>query len=594
MDDIYKLLDIDITFPKKFSSLAKYVVSSQTETLIMNHIDRLRKIDEDLFVDAMRNIPQQSIDEVIYRVIREARTGSNSNKKWSNKELRILSYYLNYLHEDERAFAFAMRIMSLNWKDFLFNGLVIYLLNNWLSEEQNYLKRVRGLVSEELESYNKSNSRYGKLKQNVGFLDDESGAMRMATLISMKNQNLEEAPRMIGFSPSFFSLPYFSEVILKYIEKIEVKDLDVIGAILEKHNYDRTRKLALAYLVLDADENGTELRQNEVAKLARSILGDISLASSWSPFPDATEEDVAKLRLAKDTVRKWSNRNVIRVFFEKCVKDPVRQRYWLKRSPSIVDFRIVGIETEKYKLEKDERTKELVHNYFIPCVYKQDTALILCIKDKVFVEYSKVGSLYVHNHDAQCLKPIYKGANYISRTDSFKKGVYQKLIDIDGIYYYHSPVGKMPHIGDWVRRLESWFRKMMDSRVAPNIGFTPNNDDEIFVVKPKAPEVRYVDDIKYMLASKDVPVKKGCFVVVNRDGYYIRLPYGMRYAFIKPLSEGETPNGALLIRAKGNGWFRVVHVYMRKEMEAFTFRIENRYLFYTLSPDQENPNKVKL
>lgn len=594
MDDIFKILEIDVAFPKKFSSLAKYVVSQKTENIIYDSIDRLRKIDEDLYVDATRNIPQQSIDKVIYRVVRETRTNYNSIQKWNNKELRILSYYLDYLHEDEKSFSYAMRVMKQNWKDHIFNGLVIYLLTNWLSGDEGYLKKVRSLVSEELESYNKGMSRYLKLKDNLDFLDDESGATRLATFIKIRKLNPVEAPQMFGFHPSFFSAPYFSDVILKYIEKNEVKDLEAIGNILEKHNFDRTRKLALAYLVLDADQNGTEQRQNEVGRFARSILGDISLASSWSPFPDATEEDVAMLRQAKDAVMKWSNRNIIRVFFEKCVKDPVRQRYWLKRSPSIVDFRIVGVETEKYKLEKDERTKDLVQNYFIPCVYKQDTALILCIKDKVFVEYSRVGSLYVHNHDARCLDPIYKGAKYISKTDSFKKGVYQKLIDIDGVYFYHSPVGKMPHMGDWVRRLESWFRKMMDGRVAPNIGFTPNHDDEIFVVKPKAPEVRYLDDIRYMLSSKDVPTKKGCFVVVNRDGYYVRLPYGMRYAFIKPLSVNETPNGAIFIRSMGNGWFRVVHVYMKMERDIFYLSIENRYLLYKLDINQETPNKVKL
>lgn len=592
MDDIYKILDLDISFPRKFSSLAKYVVSRQTENMILNHIDRLRKIDEDLFVDAMRNIPQQSIDEVIDRVVRETRTSSYSIQEWSNKELRILSYYLNYLHEDDKAFTYAMRIMRSNWKDFLFNGLVIYLLKNWLSDDQSYLKRVRRIVSDKLESYNKTNSRYAKLKQNVGFLDDESGAMRMATLICMKNLDLEEAPRMIGFSPSFISSPYFSDVILKYIEKIEEKDINVIGAILEKHNFDRTRKLALAYLVLDADENGTEFRQNEVGRFARRILGDTSLASSWSPFPDATVEDVSKLRLAKDTVRNWSNRNVIRVFFEKCVKDPVRQRYWLKRSSSIVDFRIAGTEDVKYILQKDERTSSIVSRYYLTSSYKQDTALILCIKDKVFVEFSVVGCLYVYNHDHPCLSPITRGLKYINKTSIFK-ATRSNLIEIDGMYYFHYNQGRMSHRGDWVRRLESWFRKIMDNRDAPNIGFTPNDDDKIFVIKQKAPEIRYLDDIKYMLASKDIPAKKGCFVVVNRHGYYIYLPYGMRYAFIKPLSEDETPNGALFIRANGDGWFKVVHVYMKIEQVVFYLTIENRNLLYKFDIE-DTPQKLKL
>lgn len=592
MNDIYKLLNIDQDYQSRFSSLAKKVVNRRTENVILESIDRLRAIDEELYVDAMRNIPQQSVDFVIETVIREARI--NKKRNWSNKDLRILSYYLANLHEDERAFSYALDVMKTSWKNFIFNGLVIYLLSNWLSSEDDYLKQVRELISAKLNIYDGINSRYNTLKQNIGYLEDESGALRMSKLIDVRGMNLIESPRLIGFSPSIISLPYFSEVILKFVKNKDLINLSVIGDILQKHNLDRTRKLVMAHLIFDADMHGNDKRQQDVAKFARGFLGDISLASSWSPFKDATSEDVCILRKAKDLVVQWNNRNVIKVFFEKCVKDPVRKRFWLKKSSSIVDFRIAGIEQEKYKLEKDERTKDLVSKYFITSIYKQDTALILCIKNKVFVEFSTVGSLFVYNHDNPCLSPIHQKRKNILKTEIFKN-TYGKLVDKHGTYSYrYYAEGRMTHQGDWEHRLDKWFGKIMDKSDLPNIGFTPNNDDEIFVVKNKEPVVRYLDNIKYMLASKDVPLKKGCFIVVNRDGFYVYLPNSMRYAFIKPLSADETPNGALFIRSSANGWFRVVHVYMRQELDVFYLRIEKRNLIYKLDYNQDKTITLKL
>lgn len=593
MEDIYKLLNFDPGFLIRFPSSAKKVVDKRTEDVISDGIDRLRAIEEDLYIDSMRKVPQQSIDVIIYRVAREARTDGNKIKNWSNKELRILSYYLHYLHNDERAYEYGLKVLDSRWKDFIFNGLVIYLLNNWLSEEKNLLDKVRELLSARARNYSRLNSRYLKIQENIGFLEDEFGATRMAKLLEVKDLPIEESPRFIGFSSAVFSMPYFSEVILKYIEKNNITDLSVLDWILKKHNYDRTRKLAMAYLVIDADENGSELWQADVSRFAQNTLGDITLASTWSPFSGATEEDVAKLRRAKDLIVQWSNRNVIKVFFEKCVKDPARKQYWLKRSSSIVDFRIAGIESVRYLLEKDERTSPIISRYFISSVYKQDTALILCIKDKVFVEFSTVGSLYVYNNDNVCLSPIKRGVKYIQKTSDFKSA-YNKLIDIDGYHYTFYHEGRMAHSGDWETRLDKWFRSAMDKREAPNMGFAPNNDDEVFIVKEKKPEFKYVDNIKYMLASKDIPTKKGCFVVVNKEGYYIYLSDGMRYVFVKPLSEGESPNGALLIRFHENGWFKVVHVYMKKEAVVLYVKIEKRQLVYKFDENQEEPIKLRM
>ena len=66
-----------------------------------------------------------------------------------------------------------MKVLDSRWKDFIFNGLVIYLLNNWLSEEKNLLDKVRELLSARARNYSRLNSRYLKIQENIGFLEDE-------------------------------------------------------------------------------------------------------------------------------------------------------------------------------------------------------------------------------------------------------------------------------------------------------------------------------------------------------------------------------------------------------------------------------------
>lgn len=138
MSDIYNLLNINSDIIKDFPLLATRVSDSQVEKLIGKNIAVLKQIQNRILVERGLNVTQQSIDEIISKVIRMASTGDTSGDNWTTRELRIVSYYLMKLRDDGRNYIYALDLLDKNWKNIYFNGLAFYLLNSWHSIELNY------------------------------------------------------------------------------------------------------------------------------------------------------------------------------------------------------------------------------------------------------------------------------------------------------------------------------------------------------------------------------------------------------------------------------------------------------------------------
>jgi len=112
--------------------------------------------------------------------------------------------------------------------------------------------------------------RYQRLRDNYNLLED-AGPLRMAMLIMQSNMSITEAPSLLGFRMTTFALPFYSDVILKYVEKAHIIDINIVRAILDCHKLDRTRKLLMSYLVEQANVQGSDARQKEVTLFAQEI-----------------------------------------------------------------------------------------------------------------------------------------------------------------------------------------------------------------------------------------------------------------------------------------------------------------------------------
>lgn len=81
MSDIYSILNIDSGIIQDFHLLADRVADHQIEKVINKNVRALKQIEESMFVDKGLNVAQQSIDEIVSKVIRIYLNGELDNKR---------------------------------------------------------------------------------------------------------------------------------------------------------------------------------------------------------------------------------------------------------------------------------------------------------------------------------------------------------------------------------------------------------------------------------------------------------------------------------------------------------------------------------
>ena len=227
MSDIYNLLNINSDIIKDFPLLATRVSDSQVEKLIGKNIAVLKQIQNRILVERGLNVTQQSIDEIISKVIRMASTGDTSGDNWTTRELRIVSYYLMKLRDDGRNYIYALDLLDKNWKNIYFNGLAFYLLNSWHSIELNYREYTSRLLIRKLAEYSDTNRRYS-LWKNRANLFDNNGPIRMAAMLAAKKMSLQEAPELLGFKNTSIKQSYYSDVIVRFVINNYITDRETI------------------------------------------------------------------------------------------------------------------------------------------------------------------------------------------------------------------------------------------------------------------------------------------------------------------------------------------------------------------------------
>ena len=609
MSDIYSILNINSGIIQDFHLLADRVADHQIEKVINKNVRALKQIKERMFVDKGLNIAQQSIDEIISKVIHMAPSGDTSMNNWTIRELRIVSYYLMKLRDDNVCYLYALELLDKNWKNMFFNGLVFYLLNSWHSIESDYRDLTSQLLVRKLNSYSESNRRYS-LWRNRANLFDSNGPVRMAALLKAKNMSMAEAPSLLGFKNTSIKQAYYSDVIVKYVETNHITNLDSIEQVFELHNLDRTKKLIFAYLVETEDRIGDGLRRAQLCRYANVKLGDVTLASSWAPFTGATEKEVQRLRKAMELVNMWFLQQIVESFFEICVQDRERKSFWLKyvQNRSITRFKIIGSTAIKRLLQSNSKIGSMFLRHFIETnsYSSQTSALALFMKNKMFVEFSDTGALYVYNQTHSMVKKVTNARYGISSTNELKIPSMNVLIEANtwGGYYYYEE-GRMTHQGYWQQRLEGWLNKMVLSSDNNSMSFLEQKNDDVFKAKPlpaenfkplaaesvetetateqdkvveKKEESFVLESVpvefRYKIASK--VLENGVRVVANAKGFYLSLGKN-HYELIKSFASGQAPNGSIWMKkATMIGWYEIVHNYHGTDTRSIGFiRITN-------------------
>lgn len=462
MISIFNLLNINEEALSNYALQGREVENNlEIERILKRSVRRLKDIENRMQSDGKRpEFSQQSINYVIEKVKKESSDGITD---WNLMELRVISYNIGQFQNSQRLFNFAIGLLEDNWRDLFINGIVFFLMNSWniCSEQIRY--KACEILKEHLKQYKGGIKKYQQLKSNLD-LFDTSGPARLSALLRSKSIPLEDAPIQLGYKPSALSLPFFSDVIIDYVRKTKLSDYDFLEDLFrQKHSLDRTKKLIFALMIEDADNKSDAMLQSNVSRVARRVLGDINDVSVWAPFTGATSEETILLRKAKDLVTAWYARKSVEAFFDICVQDPRRRMCWLEYVQNVSDFRIVGSTTTRTKLQSDTNAAPLLHRCFIETNSRVSTtaALVLFMKDKVFVEFSDVGSLYIYNSNHRMVRSI-KGKKFLESTADLKdRGIGNAVEKASSWNYVYYDEGKITHRGEWEDRFIRWMRNKM-------------------------------------------------------------------------------------------------------------------------------------
>jgi hypothetical protein len=508
MIDACDILDINRDVLKDFHLLANRVADHQTERVINQNVRKLKSIEERMFVDEGIKVSKQSIDEILYNVIQEAHSEDKS-REWTMRELRIVSYYLMKLQDEEEVFDYALKLLDKDWKNMYFNGLVFYLMNSWCLIKPELRFKTSRLVIKKLQEYRDNNKRYLLLKNHANMFED-AGPQRLASLLINQNKDVREAPIVLGSKLTALSQSYFSDVIVYYSTRHGLNE-DKLEEIFETHDLKRTKQLVFADLVQKAERNGDPVLQTQLSKFINRTLGDVTLTSTWAPFLGATYEEAQKLKKAMQQVNLWFTRRVIETFFEVCVQDKERKKFWLEYVPYVRGFKIVGSTMTKRLLQNDSRVSNMFQRHFIETnsTYSQTAALVLSIKDYILVEFSDTGSLYAYKQNHNKVQFLRKGTRYMTSTNELKDTSVDKLVENDNWYgTSYNDEGRLMHIGYWQDRLKMWLQIKVMSSSNTGMSFFDTKDDDTFTAQPLPKQEKIKKPVEQAIKPKVEPVSR--------------------------------------------------------------------------------------
>lgn len=509
MSDAYSLLNINRDVLKDFHLLANRVGDHQTEKVINQNVRKLKAIEERMFVDEGIQVSKQSIDEILYKEVQAAHNKTINMSDWTMRELRIISYYMMKLQDDEVAFDYALSLLDKGWRNMFFNGLVFYLMNSWCLIKPELRKKTSLLVIKKLQEYKDNNRRCILLKNHANLFED-AGPQRLAYLLTSQNKDIKEAPLVLGSKASAISQSYFSDVIVKYCERHPI-DEDDLEELFEVHDVKRTKQLLFAHLVMKAEESGDAVRQTQLSKFINRTLGDVTLTTTWAPFLGATTEEAQRLKRAMQQVNLWFTRRIIETFFEVCVQDKERKKFWLDYVNDVRGFKIVGSTTTKRLLQNDSRVNTMFHRHFIETnsTYSQTAALVLCIKDYVLIEFSDTGSVYAYKQNNTKVQFLRKGTRYMTSTNDLKDTSLDNLVDNDAWYgTSYNDEGRMRHSGYWQDRLKMWLQVKVMTSSNTGSSFFDTKDDDTFTAQPLPKQEKIRKPVEPVAKPITEPVSK--------------------------------------------------------------------------------------
>ena len=459
-----------------FSEKGKNIVPTHILNLCQSRISILNAITEKIGNSMIDEKPTKGIREVYLKFIKIYQSNNGYNDKFDKRELRTLTYALTYKEQQEFSIfensdylQQCFLLLTNNWRDSFISGLLDCYLSHWGSSNKESFNILSKFLTSKIKNYKGSRSLFQSLKTNAKFFDKDKGDLDLGATLAISNKSILEATKFLSLPDHWITYPYFSGVINGYYEKSKkfLEDaLDDISLVLEKHSNStkatRTNKLIVSKIICHTI-TATENVQNKVKDIAFKLVGDPGITSLWRPFENANQQEISTINKAREILNEWVTRQFINVFFEKCIYDNRRKRFWLQYSKKITVFKVFGPSHIKRILKEDQRISEYVDGRFYSVDSNRDvSAFIFLIGEHKMIEFSDPGYAFYSYKASNSAAPSLEAKN-VSSVDSFRDGSMPMLVYRSG-YYLHSfsDEGRLSHTdGDmkWEDVFSNWLNK---------------------------------------------------------------------------------------------------------------------------------------
>ena len=455
------LLEFHFT-PSAFQHKAQKIIPSFLNTQFDLRIDKLNEITNELGTAAFSCNSKNFIPHVFKKF---KYSHQNNEVYFDRRELRTLTYSLSYtesgkssIFNNEEETNYALQLINSKWRDSFIIGIIDCYLNNWETENRTSLIILSEFISNKLKSYNGNRSILNSFKKNIKYFNIKNGDLVFGNELALKNVIIQDAAKVLSLPENWFMYPYFSKVMVAYYDKkqSELPSLiDDFEKALDFHKNSVTNKRLLSKFIIQANKPEFAYLQDKVKNLALKYIGDPENKSVWADFHLASEKEKLDLTKARKILNEWLTRQFINVFFNLCINDERRKKFWLKYSPQISSFKVFGPSFTKALLKRDENISKVIDGRFETVSSNRNvSAFILYIGEYMLVEFSDAGyAFYAYKVNGNTRPSL---NNILNSVDDLRNGSMHMLIQND--YHYFDEGRLRHHDGNeiWESKFSRW------------------------------------------------------------------------------------------------------------------------------------------
>jgi len=389
----------------------------------------------------------------------------------TNGMVRQLAWALHYhpkgkynsILQSKEYLNFALQILDERWGASMTIGVFETLLQHWNHPNAQML---RDFLAEKIKGYNGKRKTLLIIRNSRQFFLEKKGATSLSSDLLSHSRSLADACDFLELQGHMKHYAYFSEVAVAFVHfasrSPRFEDLmPGIMDFLQQHGQSSVAKRCLSKIIIRLKSSSMPDLREKVKVSALQLIGDPACDAYWKyeSGAGASQEEIVEIKDAQQILNEWINQQFIDIFFRKLSMNYDRKTFWLRYAKYVSKFKIYSHQEVYHALANDLQIKQFLKDLkerfgFIQGVDKSQSALILVIKDYLFVEFSKTGgALYV-----------YKPGNP-KRPDILQKTLHRSdlcMQEIQNHLLQDGDEGRLIHSrGGWEYSLSQWMRQFL-------------------------------------------------------------------------------------------------------------------------------------